>query len=606
MDKCDLKFTPPVCVQRYIAMKNMVKKLQPQKVLDMGCGECSLLRQLKQEQCLEQLTGVDIDADILQSHKYLAKPLMCEYLHPRSHPFTVSLYEGSISKKDHRMLGYDLALCVEIVEHLYPDTLAALPEVLFGYMRPRTVVFTTPNADFNVLFPDFQGFRHPDHKFEWSREEFQSWGNKVASDYGYTVTYEGIGAGPPGTEHLGCCTQMAVFTCMASPQEGSRQLDCSSPQTPYNLVCEVKYPHRVITTTTEEQILNEAMFYLKRFWHTAGQSYSEREEDGEDHVTRTGDAGTTEDIEGAEEQENGTDHVTRSGDAGTTQKVEEQEDSTDHVTRSGDAGTTQKVEEQEDSTDHVTRSGDAGTTEEVEEAEEQDSTDHVTRSGDAGTIQKVEEQDSTDHVTRSGDSGRTQEVEEAEEQDSINHVIRSGDVGTAEEVEEAEEQDSTDHVTRSGDTRRTEKVEEAEEQDSTDHVTRSGDSGATEEVEEAEAQDSINHVTRSGDAGTAEEQEELERRTLSVSLETLMKLSALRRVCPSMEKLREVLASCDSFSISDDGKSVLYSMEESSSDSDNQSDDSNTSEDEGQDNERLDSNKNDALSWQQEEESWDW
>ena len=61
------------------------------------------------------------------------------------------------------------------IEHLWPDTLAAVPEVVFGYMRPRIVVVTTPNADFNVLFANFQRFRHWDHKFEWSREEFQSW-----------------------------------------------------------------------------------------------------------------------------------------------------------------------------------------------------------------------------------------------------------------------------------------------------------------------------------------------------------------------------------------------------------------------------------------------
>ncbi|XP_071795215.1 small RNA 2'-O-methyltransferase-like [Asterias amurensis] len=92
-------------------------------------------------------------------------------------------------------------------EHLYPDTLAAIPDFVVGYMQPRVVVFTTPNADFNVLFPDFTGFRHWDHKFEWSREEFQCWYDKVAKDFSYSVSYDGIGPGPPGTEHLGCCTQ---------------------------------------------------------------------------------------------------------------------------------------------------------------------------------------------------------------------------------------------------------------------------------------------------------------------------------------------------------------------------------------------------------------
>lgn len=61
------------------------------------------------------------------------------------------------------------------IEHLEADVLAALPATLFGYMRPRLVVLTTPNQEFNQLFPDFSGMRHWDHKFEWTRAEFQSW-----------------------------------------------------------------------------------------------------------------------------------------------------------------------------------------------------------------------------------------------------------------------------------------------------------------------------------------------------------------------------------------------------------------------------------------------
>jgi len=61
------------------------------------------------------------------------------------------------------------------IEHLYPDTLIELPFNIFGYIMPKVVAITTPNADFNVLFPNFSGYRHPDHKFEWTREQFQDW-----------------------------------------------------------------------------------------------------------------------------------------------------------------------------------------------------------------------------------------------------------------------------------------------------------------------------------------------------------------------------------------------------------------------------------------------
>ena len=42
--------------------------------------------------------------------------------------------------------------------------------MVFGRVRPRVAVFTTPNREFNPLFADFPGpFRHWDHRFEWTR-----------------------------------------------------------------------------------------------------------------------------------------------------------------------------------------------------------------------------------------------------------------------------------------------------------------------------------------------------------------------------------------------------------------------------------------------------
>ena len=75
-------------------------------------------------------------------------------------------------------------------------------------------MFTTPNQEFNVLFPNFDGpFRHWDHKFEWTRSEFELWASKIVREYPqYEYTMSGIGNGPPGTEATnGHCSQMVVF-----------------------------------------------------------------------------------------------------------------------------------------------------------------------------------------------------------------------------------------------------------------------------------------------------------------------------------------------------------------------------------------------------------
>lgn len=45
-------------------------------------------------------------------------------------------------------------------------------------MQPKIVIFSTPNAEFNVLFSGSRfanGFRHEDHKFEWTQEQFCDW-----------------------------------------------------------------------------------------------------------------------------------------------------------------------------------------------------------------------------------------------------------------------------------------------------------------------------------------------------------------------------------------------------------------------------------------------
>jgi hypothetical protein len=50
--------------------------------------------------------------------------------------------------------------------------------------------------------------RHGDHRFEWTRQEFAEWVQKVGEQFGYTATIEGIGEEDP---NLGSASQMAVF-----------------------------------------------------------------------------------------------------------------------------------------------------------------------------------------------------------------------------------------------------------------------------------------------------------------------------------------------------------------------------------------------------------
>ena len=118
----------------------------------------------------------------------------------------------------------------------------------------------------------------------------------------YRVEFEGIGPGPIGTEHLGCCSQMAIFTrfdqiipqeeasCLLSEVDsnGSCLFDLKSnsyeiksygicvymTHTKYNILndCEkiarqvyykeiehINFPYQSVCLTTEEKIIDRAL-----------------------------------------------------------------------------------------------------------------------------------------------------------------------------------------------------------------------------------------------------------------------------------------------------------------------------------------------------------
>jgi len=133
----------------------------------------------------------------------------------RFYPLDVYHMAGSIGEKDDRLKNIDAVVAIELIEHLYPHTLEAFPEVVFGHMKPKLIIITTPNREFNVLFPDFKGpFRHWDHKFEFTRAEFEAWSLDITKRYSdYNVTFHGVGEQPPNMseEDLGFCSQIAVF-----------------------------------------------------------------------------------------------------------------------------------------------------------------------------------------------------------------------------------------------------------------------------------------------------------------------------------------------------------------------------------------------------------
>lgn len=192
--------------QRYKAVIAALKEANAQKIVDVGCGEGKLLRYLIEEPSFQEIVGLDV------SHRALeiaAERLKLERL-PDKVREKVRLLHGSLTYRDRRLENFDAATVVEVIEHLDQPRLAAFERVLFEFARPATVVLTTPNREYNVKFESLpEGkFRHADHRFEWTRTEFQTWANAVAEKFGYQVSFAPIG---DADAELGAPTQMGLF-----------------------------------------------------------------------------------------------------------------------------------------------------------------------------------------------------------------------------------------------------------------------------------------------------------------------------------------------------------------------------------------------------------
>ncbi|WVQ71311.1 hypothetical protein IAR50_000838 [Cryptococcus sp. DSM 104548] len=260
-------FTPELWMQRRQWALQALRKEGVRSVLDVGCGPGALLETLmmpastiyeppikpvrqqgesqlpspvdsheegfnhESELFINRLGGIDASRDVIAPALSILNPSPSPTSNifppprPRWEPLTTELWLGGLEKYNAKLEGYDAIVALEVIEHLDPNVLSRFGVVTLGTYRPRLMLVSTPNFDFNAKFPRAQEdgfaqrgfvdptgrtqrvFRHSDHKIEMTGAEFRTWAETAAADWGYEVTVSGVGTSshpsfyPPTDKH---------------------------------------------------------------------------------------------------------------------------------------------------------------------------------------------------------------------------------------------------------------------------------------------------------------------------------------------------------------------------------------------------------------------
>lgn len=206
LDDADTAPSRPLVRIRHDAVLEVVRGLAPGSVADLGCGSGALLASLLEMQGVTHVIGTDVsDTSLRRAARRLHVDQMTERQSER-----LSLWLSSLHYEDDRLAGIDVAILMEVIEHIEPARMSAVVANVFGSMRPGHVVLTTPNVEYNVRYPTLfdGGLRHVDHRFEWTRDEFARWTHRVGDTHGYDVRLAPVG---DEVDDIGPPTQMAIF-----------------------------------------------------------------------------------------------------------------------------------------------------------------------------------------------------------------------------------------------------------------------------------------------------------------------------------------------------------------------------------------------------------
>ncbi|KAG4108172.1 hypothetical protein H8356DRAFT_1621207 [Neocallimastix lanati (nom. inval.)] len=290
-------FEPPLWFERRtLILKILNKHKDFKKVIDYGCNVGNLLEVLKNNSDYEEIIAVDNDENVLKEAYEKSKVTKYFMVYLKTKPLNIKLLKGNIKYADVRLLNSDALICSEVIEHLDNETLEIFPKIVFNIYKPKVVIITTPNCEFNYYFKELnygtpqQKFRHEEHLFEWTRKEFNLWVKNIAEKYNYKFEITGIGSAPKEIVDgdRGYCTQIAIFERIEQCENNSIKNDINTEKLTeiFDCLYNIDYPYFDNSNVSVDEILKELVCFSKNYIdriklissETNDQSYNENQE----------------------------------------------------------------------------------------------------------------------------------------------------------------------------------------------------------------------------------------------------------------------------------------------------------------------------------------
>ncbi|XP_011037779.1 PREDICTED: small RNA 2'-O-methyltransferase-like [Populus euphratica] len=115
---------------------------------------------------------------------------------------------------------------LKVIKHMEENQACRFGDIALSYFRPKVLIFSTRNYEDNLIlqrsslatqeeYPDEKSqlkshkFRNHDHKFEWTRGQFNHWASELVKKHNYSVEFSGVGGS--GDVEPGFASQIAVF-----------------------------------------------------------------------------------------------------------------------------------------------------------------------------------------------------------------------------------------------------------------------------------------------------------------------------------------------------------------------------------------------------------